>query len=1155
MRRIARTMRWLLQAAFLASIALMVLAIAALTGKLPAATRALVEWSATQALGTPVHVERFRGSLLGAFELEDVSIAPPDLAPLTLRSIQVEVAELSWAKRRAVLASLVISGAALRVQRDPDGWSIAGWRPPARVSREGNAEEEASSLRVRRLVLREIGLDLAYRAEGGETATAYGTGRFEASDLRWPADPTHAWPLESRAEIALEAVRWTGRTVAQGTLRAQQRGTALELEFEGDMGGPVVASGRARLAGAVDAPAIIDAEAALRFRDVNLGTLAGDPGWSSALSGELDGKWDGAVLSSRMSLERSRWGAEEIRNAELVGRLWPRFKDWRFELETVRVAAAFAEVEASAAGNAAGAESLVVRRLDLDLAALPPRWRPHAAIRGGRVDAEANLSGPWRDPHGSWSLSVEQLKLDGRAPIDAAMRGEALGGRRLRVDRLVLTGLPGIRSVQAVAPFEVGLLPSGASIQGARLQAAGGMLEVDGGFGAGAFQRLHLAAQDLELTQIVPTPEDPEAGREDPGPGRGRPQPGGRLDADFELEGPLSQPRIDGFLAWSEPRWGELAAERIELQIAPAPEGAVLLAVSGTLVQGGVERLELEARLSSRDLLVRPKAVAFDAGFRADVTLHQFEWAALAPLSPDMLTDLAGPVDGVLHLQGPLESPAATGRLIWQGPRWRDLAADRIDLDIEAADGAATWQGRLVLVRGGNHAVEARFELPARSLSEPRMLLHDPSVHLSATLRDFELAWLAPIAAIRTPALAGRLDGTVRIAGEAPVPRIEGELQLLDLRLAGPPLPGEVGPASGRLSLLGHRAELEELRLLSGEGEARLSGHVDWEGPGEPALAFQLHLTRFAVVQPGTIEGLLDGSVVVEGKPSVLRATGGLRLSEAAIDLPEIEDPVLREIRVRGLPENDSSESIFEADAGLLGALEANVTLEVGDSVWLRGLGAELELQGELRVRKRPHREPGLFGSVETNSGRIDFQRKWLRIEQGTATFDGSPEPDPYLDITAVHQARDVEIRVRIFGKASAPQIELDSDPPLSSEEQLAYLLFDRPMGELGSEDQEQLGTAVGVLAADALLGEFGSELARKVGLDRIRLGMDEQAPVLEVEKQLHPRLTARYGRSFGADGGDRFVLEWRLFRRLFLIGDQRTSGESGVGVLWRYDF
>jgi len=1140
MRQILRASLRVLQIALLAAAVLVVFALAVLTGRLPSAARVLVEWSAARALEAEVQVRSVRGSFLGAFELAGVSITRPSAQTLDVQSIWIEIGEVSLAQRYVVLESLTIAGAELRVQGSPDAWRIAGW--PLGAAEAESPGESSFAITMRNLTLAEIGVDLDFQGAPQQSAAARARLNLEARRVHWPPDSTHSWPSKSQGDLAIERASWSGRELGSGQLALRQDGPALSFDLRAELGGTITASGRADVGGALDAPTVAGVAATLRFDDIDLAALTGDPALDSSLTGDFRGTWDGSVVAGQFSLDPSRWGPEAVETAEFAGRLWPA-DDWAFELTTAKVSAPFAKIDASGAGNRTGARLLRVQRLAVDLAALPPRWRPNPELRGGRVRVEGELTGAWRDLRGPWALQLEQLNWADRLHLDGTASGQLLGQRRARIERLELdpSGLADLGRITSTAAFELEWLPSGAAVDGAALRVAGGSLDLSGGFGAGAFRNLRVVARDLELPRIL---------RLD-----AQPTPSGQLDAAFELDGPLEQPRVAGSLAVKEPAFNGLQAEAISVTVAPVPDTPTLLDVRATLVRAGRDRARLDVRLSSHSLLTEPFEIFSEPGVRADVTLDQLELAALSSLLPEGFPT-AGCIDGAFQVIGPIELPELAGRLVWHEPIWRELEAERIEVEIAPVAGAGAWSGTAAVVREGSHSLDARFQFPRRALHDPLLSLRDPETHLSVRLRAFELAWLTPLAGTRAPALSGQVQGTVDLVGARPVPRAEGELELTELRVAGPPLPTAVGPASGRLLLRGHSAELETLQLVSQQGEARLSGRFDWQNPNDPTFDVRIELSEFGIAQPGTLEGLLDGDVRVQGRPAALRATGELSLHEAVIDLPEIEDPVIREIRVHGLPETADTPSIFEAEGGFLGAVEADVGLEIGDSVWLRGLGAELELRGNLRVRKAPKREPGLFGSVETTTGRIDFRRKWLRVDQGSAVFDGSPDPDPYLDITAVHRVREVEIRVRIYGKASEPQIELDSDPPLSPEEQLAYLLFDRPITDLGAEDQNQLGTAAGILAADALLGEFGTELARSVGLDRIRLGVDEaQAPVLEVEKQIHPRLTARYGRSFGAEGGDRFVLEWRLFRRLFLIGDQRTSGDSGVGLQWRFDF
>jgi hypothetical protein len=91
---------------------------------------------------------------------------------------------------------------------------------------------------------------------------------------------------------------------------------------------------------------------------------------------------------------------------------------------------------------------------------------------------------------------------------------------------------------------------------------------------------------------------------------------------------------------------------------------------------------------------------------------------------------------------------------------------------------------------------------------------------------------------------------------------------------------------------------------------------------------------------------------------------------------------------------------------------------------------------------------------------------------------------------------------------------------------------------------------------SDIVIHVVEGEPVTLTGIDRVRLGVDKNdSPTIEIEKQVHERVTLRYGRGFGGDGGDRFIVEWRLFRKLFLSGEQLTNGDSGVDMFWRRDY
>lgn len=1162
----ARRWRWIAAvgtALLVTGAAVVGLGLAVATGQLPGATRVLLAWGLSRATGVEVRIGGFAGSLLGRFELEDVAVGPPAWA-LRARSLRVELGPVDLESRSVVVRSLEIDGLEVTVRRDAQGdWQVSGLSAPgaddASAPASPGAAEPSLTLELETLVVRDAGLDVAWTptssAAGGSVR-----GRLDgrATGLRWPAaaGSPGAWPRSLAAELRLAAARVEGRAFERGRLTLRLDGSAspptlaLDVDALEGAAGRLAGTARAGLVGTWTEPGLARADADLRVEALDLATLLGGAAPPSSLHGETSLSWDGRTLAGSVTVAPSRLAGAAVRGARVQGRVVPA--TWSFAVESARLDADFAQLDASGEGDARAASALHVRAARVDFDALPEAWRLEPPLHG-TLAGEAELAGPWRDLRGDVSLRARDFGRDDWGRLDGAVSGRVMGKGRLRIASLDVT--PRDRpqlAFAALAPFELTLRDGSARLQDARLRVAGGTLRLDGGVDREHLRDLRLGASDLDLATLLASIEADVAA-------------GGRVDGDLRLDGPVDRPRMQGEIVWRAPQLEGLEAQRAVLALAPSAEGEPAVDARLVLERDGREAVALEARVPTRDLLLHPGEVLTGPRVSGSVRLADLEVAWIAPLLPESLPSVGGALDGRIRVRGPLADPVLAGELDWRAPRWGDLSAQRLALSVAPSEPGRPLELSATLHVEGREALRARLDLPERErLARPRALLDDPDARLLLVFDGLDLAWLAPRAADEGGLhLRGRLEGRVTLTGGSPAPSANGELQVADLRASGPPLSGELGPAHAVLRLEGREAQLVTLRLPAappegGEpGEARLWGRIAWERWRDPHVDLQLALTRFPLDQPGVLSGRLDGDVSIQGRLESLRARGGVLLHDADVELPETEDPLMREIRVEGLPPKEEPASIFEGrEGGWMEGLEADLEVRLGDRVWLRGMGAELELEGDLRIRKPKGGKPGLYGGVEVASGRVLFRGKPLRVEEGSAVFDGSAEPDPYLDATAVHRVRDVTIYVRLFGRASDLNVELTSDPAMSPEDRLSYLLFDRPVGELGSDQQASLGTAAGVLAADVLLGEFGAGVVESVGLDRVRVALDEQsAPTLELEKQLNDRIRVRYGRSFGANGGDRFVVEWRLFRHLFLSGEQSTSGESGVDLLWRLDY
>ena len=137
-----------------------------------------------------------------------------------------------------------------------------------------------------------------------------------------------------------------------------------------------------------------------------------------------------------------------------------------------------------------------------------------------------------------------------------------------------------------------------------------------------------------------------------------------------------------------------------------------------------------------------------------------------------------------------------------------------------------------------------------------------------------------------------------------------------------------------------------------------------------------------------------------------------------------------------------------------------------------------------------------------------------MRIVRGVLSYDMTPLNEPTLDLVAEREIRreDITVAINVRGTLADPFITLSSQPPMSQNEALSYLLTGRSINTLQSGETASIDRAAESLALSGgglLLGGIGS----RVGLDEVTVeqtGEDDTAVVLG--KYLSPNLFVSYG-------------------------------------------
>ena len=415
-------------------------------------------------------------------------------------------------------------------------------------------------------------------------------------------------------------------------------------------------------------------------------------------------------------------------------------------------------------------------------------------------------------------------------------------------------------------------------------------------------------------------------------------------------------------------------------------------------------------------------------------------------------------------------------------------------------------------------------------------------------------------------AVAGRLRVAADLSGTLREPGFAGTLEGRELAMVQRRLGWRLGDGVLDARFDGDRLEVQTLRLASGEGSVTLSGTLLLEGARGD---FRLLADRLPVpIGPGQ-RIVVSGDTRIASRAAELQWTGKIRADEGLIELRGGEAPSLPgdvvivdasapaapkgaeatgAIGATGAPEAAEGAAAQSGSALRLGA---DLEVDLGERIRVRGSGVDARLAGTLRLRGTLPDAPRATGTVRIRDGTYTAYGQKLEISRGRVIFNG-PLDNPVLDITAMRRGPAVEAGVAVTGTVLSPRVKLVSEPEVPDSQKLSWLVLG-----VGPEDARTGGQVAALQAAAATL--FGGEGGGLVSGIQESLGLD----VLTIRNAAASGFDANFGASFPGQAGtgstpatgatqDVVAIGKRLGSRMLVTYEQ---GLRGIWSLLRFQY
>ncbi|MET0335291.1 MAG: translocation/assembly module TamB domain-containing protein [Rhizobacter sp.] len=356
------------------------------------------------------------------------------------------------------------------------------------------------------------------------------------------------------------------------------------------------------------------------------------------------------------------------------------------------------------------------------------------------------------------------------------------------------------------------------------------------------------------------------------------------------------------------------------------------------------------------------------------------------------------------------------------------------------------------------------------------------------------------------------------------------------------------------IALQGASAHINKFSARGGNGTLRIEGDARLDDTWRARLKIVADKFQALGRVDLRVVGSGEANVVVEGEN--VKTDGTFIVDEGLIDFTRLSSPGLSDDVIVTGRKNDPREAAPTApnQAGA-NRFQLELLVKLGQNLRMRGLGIDTRLAGELRV-SRPGGKWALNGTVNTVEGTFAGYNQKLEIDRGTIKFNGAPS-DMYLDVEATRPNLDVRVGVKVSGPLAALRTRLFSEPEMSMNEKLSWLVLGRASDGLGKSDTALVQRAAFALLAGDGDGSSGpGAITKAFGIDELGLRQtegDSRETVVSVGKQLSKRVFVAYEQNLTTSAGS-FQVTYRIAQRFVMRLQSGLDRSVDLIGTWRWE-
>ncbi|BDY11785.1 translocation/assembly module TamB domain-containing protein [Hydrogenimonas cancrithermarum] len=202
----------------------------------------------------------------------------------------------------------------------------------------------------------------------------------------------------------------------------------------------------------------------------------------------------------------------------------------------------------------------------------------------------------------------------------------------------------------------------------------------------------------------------------------------------------------------------------------------------------------------------------------------------------------------------------------------------------------------------------------------------------------------------------------------------------------------------------------------------------------------------------------------------------------------------------------------------------------------------------DVTIWKEAEKPAVLLGMVKVVEGSLNVAEKYFDIEPSEIYFSGAHPINPWLDLHILYEVDFNKFHIYVSHSLSNPVFLFSSEPPMSQNDIMSYILFGEPADESFKQNGSSESTIGTMLLGAGLKTAIGS--ATGIRFDTLNiLNTPEGGFGIEVGKRLSRRIRIIYRN----DSVSSFIIQYKASRSVRIDVDVKDTGQ-GINVLYVKD-